>query len=268
VATNEYLLVLSEDEVARYRMMADRARVNESDLWRKAGIVEGAHVADVGCGPGALLPAWAEAVGPTGQVDAVDGDATAVATATALVAANALQRVAVRQGRADRTELAPGSFDAVVLRHVLAHNGGAEDAIVGHLATLLRPGGCLFLVDVDLTAGRWLPEDADIVDLINRYTGYQTSLGNDMRAGLRLGERLERAGLDVIDFLGRYLIMPVPQGMRGPAWAAREALLAAGVATADDVARWDAGYARLDGAARRPTAFLPSFVAIGRKPPA
>ncbi len=39
-----------------------------------------------------------------------------------------------------------------MLRHVLAHNGGAEDAIVAHLATLLRPGGCLYLVDAYLTA--------------------------------------------------------------------------------------------------------------------
>jgi SAM-dependent methyltransferase len=266
VTTNGYLLTLSDDEVARYRMMAEQARANEAELWAKAGIVDGAAVADIGCGPGALLPLWAEAVGPTGRVSAVDGDAGAVATATALVAATGLQRVTVRQGRADRTGLAPGAFDTVMMRHVLAHNGGAEDAIVGHLATLLRPGGCLYLVDVDITAGRFLPDDADIADLMDRYTGFHTKLGNDMQAGLRLGERLTRAGLDVIEFQGRYTIMKVPAGLRGPAWAAREALLSAGVATAEDVARWDAAYTRLDQAAERPTGFIPFFVAIGRKP--
>lgn len=268
VTTNGYLLTLSDDEVARYRMMADQAHANEAELWQLAGLVEGATVADVGCGPGALLTAWAEAVAPTGRVSAVDGDATAVATATALVAANGLQRVSVRQGRADRTGLPPGSFDVVMMRHVLAHNGGAEDSIVGHLATLLRPGGCLYLVDVDVTAGRFLPEDADIADLMDRYAGFHTKLGNDMQAGLRLGERLTRAGLDVIEFQGRYTIMSVPPGLRGPAWAAREALLGAGVATPDDIARWDAAYTRLDQVAERPTGFIPFFVAIGRKAPA
>jgi SAM-dependent methyltransferase len=263
--TNGYLLNLSDDEVGRYRMMADLARSNEAQLWRRAGLREGAAVADIGCGPGALLSAWAEAVAPTGRVSAVDGDASAVATATALVAATGLRRVTVRQGRADRTGLEPGSFDVVMLRHVLAHNGGAEDVIVGHLATLLRPGGCLYLVDVDVTAGRFLPEDADIMDLMDRYAGFHTKLGNDMQAGLRLGERLTRAGLDVIEFQGRYTIMPVPAGLRGPAWAAREALLSAGVATAEDIARWDAAYTRLDQATERPTGFIPFFVAIGRK---
>ena len=262
-----YLLTLSDDEVGRYRLMADQAKANEAELWRQAGIVEGADVADIGCGPGALLSAWAEAVAPTGHVTAVDADATAVATAGALIAANGLERVSVRQGRADRTGLAAESFDAIMLRHVLAHNGGAEDAIVGHLATLLRPGGRLFLVDVDITAARFVPDDIDIADLMDRYAGFHTKLGNDMQAGLHLGERLARAGLDVLEFRGRYTIMPVPQGMRGPAWAAREALLSAGVATQDDIARWEAAYERIDQAPQRPTGFLPTFVAIGQKPP-
>lgn len=266
MTANGYLLTLSDDEVARYRLMADQARTDEADLWRMAGIVAGAKVADVGCGPGALLPVWAEAVAPAGQVSAVDADATAVATAGALIAAHGLQRVTVRQGRADRTGLTPGEFDVVMMRHVLAHNGGAEDAIVAHLAGLLRPGGCLYLVDVDATAGRLVPEDADIADLMDRYTGFHTSVGNDMRAGLQLARRMERAGLSVEHFEGRYAITPVPAGMRGPAWAARDALVSAGVATAEDLARWDAAYQRLDRRQERPTVFMPSFVAVGRKP--
>ena len=146
----QYALELDEREVARYRMMADQARAAEADLWELAGIGPGARVADVGCGPGALLPALSAAVGPEGRVQAVDADPAAVAGA--LVAAAALANVSVAEGRADRTGLEPGSPDAVMLRHVLAHNGGAEDAIVAHLATLPRPGGCLYLVDADGTA--------------------------------------------------------------------------------------------------------------------
>jgi 2-polyprenyl-3-methyl-5-hydroxy-6-metoxy-1,4-benzoquinol methylase len=129
--------------------MAERARITEADLWQRAGIVAGAQVADVGCKPGALLPALAGAVGPTGRVVAIDADPRAVATARAVVAASGLANVTVRQGRADRTGLPPESCDVVMLRHVLAHNGGREDRIITHLATLLCPGGCLYLVDAD-----------------------------------------------------------------------------------------------------------------------
>jgi hypothetical protein len=44
---------------------------------------------------------------------------------------------------ADCTGLEPSSFDVVMIRHVLARNGGREDAIVKHAASLLcRSGVC------------------------------------------------------------------------------------------------------------------------------
>jgi SAM-dependent methyltransferase len=261
---NEYPLTLSDTERARYQLMAEEARANEAELWRAAGIVAGAHVADVGCGPGALLPAWADAVGPSGLVVGVDADPGAVAAARALVAASGLKRVSVRQGPADHTGLPAAAFDTVVLRHVLAHNGRREDAIVAHLATLLHPGGSLYLVDADVTAFRIVPEDPELADLNGRYLAFQTARGNDMRAGLRLRERIQRAGLDLVEYRGSYVIRPVPQGLRGPAWAAREALVAGGVATEQDLNRWDLAFQRLDAHPTRPTLFAPVFVAIGR----
>jgi ubiquinone/menaquinone biosynthesis C-methylase UbiE len=102
-------------------MMAEQARAAEADLWELAGIVPRARVADIGRGPGAMLPALSAAVGPGGRVEAVDADPAAVAAARALVAAAGLANVSVAEGRADRTGLESGSLDVAVLRHVLAH---------------------------------------------------------------------------------------------------------------------------------------------------
>jgi SAM-dependent methyltransferase len=261
-----YPLELDQAEVERYRTMAEAARQAEAELWEPAGIVAGARVADVGCGPGAMLPALAAAVGPDGRVTAVDADPEAVAAARALVAAAGLGNVAVRQGRAEETGLAAGSLDVVMLRHVLAHNGGAEDTIVAHLAALLRPGGCLYLVDADLTAIRVIPEaeHPDLVDLQERYLAFRAARGDDNAAGLRLAERLVRAGLELVEFHGRYVIREVSPGLRSPAWAAREAMVAAGMATAEDLRRWDQAF---EATARRPpTFFAPMLTAIGRRP--
>jgi SAM-dependent methyltransferase len=260
-----YALALDDVEVARYRLMAERARAAEAELWELAGIVEGAAVADVGCGPGALLPALADAVAPTGRVAAVDADSGAVAAARALVAAAGLDNVTVQEGQADRTGLAAGSCDVVMVRHVLAHNGGGEDAIVAHLATLLRPGGCLYLVDADGTGMRMLPDDPDLADLSQRYLAFHAARGNDVQAGLRLGGRLVRAGLELVEFRGTYLIQPVPAGMRPPPWAARDAMVAAGLASDADVERWADAFARLDATPDRPTLFAPMFAAVGRR---
>src|SRR3712207_7951330 len=44
-------------------------------------------------------------------------------------------------------------------------NGGREQAIVDHLASLVRPGGTVYLVDVDATALRVLDLDPELTDL-------------------------------------------------------------------------------------------------------
>jgi hypothetical protein len=173
---------------------------------------------------------------------------------------------AVQQGRAEATGLAAGSRDVGMLRHVLAHNGGSEDVIVAHLATLLRPGGGMYLVDADLTAIRIIPEaeHPDLVELQERYLAFRAASGDDNAAGLRLAERLITAGLELVEFRGRYVIRGVSPGLRSPAWAAREAMVAAGMATAEDLRRWDRAF---EATARRPpTFFAPMFTAIGRRP--
>src|SRR4029450_9471936 len=152
-----------------------------------------------------LCRGLAAEVGPDGRVTAVDADPQAVTAATALVAAAGLGNVAVRKGRPGAPGLEAGSLDVVMLRHVLAHNGGAEDAIVAHLATLLRPGGCVYLTDNDGAATRVSPEaeHPDLVELQERYLAFRAARGDDNAAGLRLAERVVRAGLQLVEFRGR-----------------------------------------------------------------
>lgn len=261
-----YALELGEAEITRYRMMAAQARSTEADLWARAGIGPGARVLDVGCGPGALLPTLAAEVGPTGAVLGLDADPNAVEAARAYTVD--CPQVTVQQGQAGATGLPAGSVDVVTLRHVLAHNGPSEAAIVTHLAGLLRPGGCLYLVDVDGTAIRTMPDDdADLADLQQRYLDLHAARGNDLKVGLRLARLLGGAGLEVLDYRGRYtIITTVPPGVRPPSWAARTAMIEAGLATEQDVARWAAALDRVDTRPDRPTFFAPSFLAVGRRP--
>src|SRR5947208_13898548 len=71
IILSEYALKLSEAELTRYHHMAEAAARLERDLWAASGIVEGAVVADVGCGPGAVSVVLAGLVGPSGRVLAV-----------------------------------------------------------------------------------------------------------------------------------------------------------------------------------------------------
>lgn len=269
-APSTYALRLSDDELGRYRMMAARARAEEGELWAAAGLVPGARVADVGCGPGAMLVTLAEVVGPTGEVVGVDADPAAVAAARAALATarlgGAVAPGTVRHGRAESTGLPPASVDTVVLRHVLAHNGPAAQRIVDHLAMLARPGGHVYLLDVDLTTATLTPAPPEALDLHARYVRWHELQGNDPRIGLRLPDLARAAGLDLVQYRGWDVRISMPRSMRGPAWAARDELTRAGLASPADVARWDAAFAALDAADERPETGLRIFAAVCRRP--
>lgn len=262
----DYALRLGEDEIARYRLMAELSRARETDVWARAGITTGARVADVGCGPGAMLPALSAEVGAEGSVEAIDGDDAAVATASALVEAAGLDNVTVRQSRAEETGLDAGAFDTVMTRHVLAHNGTTAQAIVEHVASLLKPGGCAFLVDIDMTAMRLRPDDPVVKLLMERYADFQVQRGGAIQVGLHLDELLVGAGLEVEVYQGIADVVTLPHGVRGPAWAARDAMVAAGVVSEREVAQWGEHFDAVEAAGTQITLFAPRYLAVGRRP--
>ena len=259
-----YALSLSDAEIQRYTLMAELARQSEAELWTLAGITLGAHVADIGCGPGAMFPALVAEVGEGGSVQGVDGDPGAVARATALVEASRWPNVAVNVARATDTGLDPGSLDAVMMRHVLAHNGRTEQAIVDHLATLVRPGGHVYLVDIDASMFRLEPSNPEVEHLDETYRRFHEAQGNDLKVGLRLPQLVEGAGLVVEAYRGWFNIV-APQGdIRPPSWAARDAMIASGHATPDDVERWGDAFDEL--LPRRPRVFAPLFGCVASRP--
>ncbi len=65
--------------------------------------------------------------------------------------------------------------------------------------------------------------------------------------------------------LGRLTQAPATSGMRPTLWAARSAMLEVGVATEEDVARWESAYLLFDKNPGPQTMFIPIFAAIGRK---
>ncbi len=262
---SEYALQLSEAELARYEFMAEAAARMERDLWNAAGVAAGAVVADVGCGPGAVSMVLARLVGHAGRVLAVDRDANAVEAGRTAATRAGADNVSLSVGEAHDTGIAPASVDLVMIRHVLAHNGELEEQIVAHAASRIRPGGSVYLADVEAVGLRMRPSDPDIEDLNARYHEWHSQRGNDLSVGLRLGELLRGAGLEAVEHHGRYQIGEVPPGLRPPSWAARDALLDAGLATSNDIERWNSAFDRIDRADERPTTFVPLFFAFGRR---
>jgi SAM-dependent methyltransferase len=199
-------------------------------------------------------------------VSAIDGDASAVAAARALVDSLGLANVTVQEARAESTGLEEGAYDTAMIRHVLAHNGRTAQDIVSHLGRLVRPGGCVLLVDVDMTQMRLRPEDPGFSEPLARYADFQVQRGGAVQVGLHLDELLEAAGMEVLAYQGVTDVVSVPVGVRGPAWAARDAMVAAGIMTPQEVEAWGARLDAREEAGTPVVMFAPRYLAVGRRP--
>ena len=264
---------LTDTVVAGHRVMAQVARREEGDWWRSAGIVDGAKVAELGCGPGLVLAELASAVGPAGRVVGVDRQARALSTASRVIDDLGLGQASVREAELWASGLEPGQFDVVTIRYVLVRHRPADQArIIEHARELLRPGGAIYLVDVDLGGARADPALPDLVDLMDRHAELLATVGQDPTIGPRLGSMVRSAGFERIE---RWATMQMPPAMavaaiRPPAWAARRAMIERGIATPDDVARWDHALTEFAVLAARGDAavFTPLYGVVARTPAA
>lgn len=124
------------------------------------GLHEGMAVADVGAGTGLFTLALAEAVGPKGQVIAVDVQAYFLDHIGQKAAKAGLRNVSLVRARQDSAGLAEGSVD-VVLMCDSYHHVEQPAAYLASLLAALRPGGRLFIVDYVSIEGQseaWLIE--------------------------------------------------------------------------------------------------------------
>lgn len=268
MSDRRYALKLDEAEHTRLRAQAAAGARRETEVWNQLGLGAGGHVADLGCGPGATLLGLVDRVGSSGRLDGVDSDPAAVARAAEdIAAAGATEVVSVSQGLAWDSGLPAADYDVVIVRLVLVHNGGREQAIVDHAMTLLRPGGLLYLFDIDMTMIRVSPPTPPVTELFTRLESFERARGNDVAVGLRLADLLLAAGAELVDYRGNCSVYRRHTGQRGPAWSAREAMVADGYASDDDVARWDREFDNLDAAPKQPWYINAGFTAIGRRRP-
>lgn len=111
----------------------------------EAGIKEGFHVLDYGCGPGSYIVPVVELVGRSGKIYALDIHPLAI---------QAVRRIAAKKGMTNvqtilsdcHTGLMPHSVDVVLLYDIL-HDLKEPDRVLVELHRVLKPKGILSLSD-------------------------------------------------------------------------------------------------------------------------
>ena len=129
---------------------------HHAEALRLANVQPGQHVLDVGCGTGRGTIGLAQAVGPTGQVDALDLTQAMLDQAHSKLEHLGLSaQVKLKQGDARQLPYPDAAFDVV-------YNGYMFDLIplagflpiLKEMARVLKPGGKLVLVNMSKPDGR------------------------------------------------------------------------------------------------------------------
>ena len=112
---------------------------------RRAGLVQGMHVVDVGTGTGLLAREALELCGTQGSLIGVDPSPGMMAQAQ-------LPRAALLEGRAEALPCADASADFVCMGYALRHLSDLDQALA-EFHRVLRPGGRLLMLEITRPRG-------------------------------------------------------------------------------------------------------------------
>jgi SAM-dependent methyltransferase len=192
---DKYVLPTGADDAARLDVIhAVYGSVSMRGL-EAAAIHDASRAADIGCGTGTVARWMAARMGPAGRVDAVDISPEQIEVAKAAPAETGSGAIHYRVGSAYEPGLPDNAFDVVFCRLVLCHLKEPAKA-VAQMARLLKDGGRLVLVDMDLRDTFTLPP----CDFYPAYIDecvipYETRINVDYSIGLRLPQLMIDAGL-------------------------------------------------------------------------
>jgi ubiquinone/menaquinone biosynthesis C-methylase UbiE len=161
------------------------------------GLMPGASVIDIGCGPGISTPDLARIVGPFGTVCGIDHDPDMVREADAAARlAGVSAWTTHRQGDAAELPFAPARFDAVFSDRVLQHLSPEKAAAcVAEAARVTRPGGAVVIVDSD-----WGSFSVDSIepDVERCLQSLHRARFHNPFSGRTLGRLMTQAGLSFV----------------------------------------------------------------------
>jgi ubiquinone/menaquinone biosynthesis C-methylase UbiE len=173
-------------------VMSLRARA-----WQLLGLLPGARVLDIGCGPGTATLGLASLVGSFGEVIGIDADMEMVrSAATAAHVAGLASWAKYQQGDATRLPFPSGTFDACYCERVLQHlDADQATAAVAEAARVTRSGGAICLVDSDWAS---FSVETSEPELERRLQPLQLARFANPLSGRTLGRMLRAQGLGFV----------------------------------------------------------------------
>lgn len=223
-----------EAELVRLEAQAANVWPKESEVLRRQGLARDARVLEIGCGPGFVTERLLGLV-PDGSVTGIDNDPYMIELAERRLAQ--LGGVEVRTGSVSATGFSDASFDAATARLVFQHLPDPVPALA-ELRRVLRPGGRLFVTDIDSSWGLLLdPEPPHFEEVNAAIAAMRTARGGNPTLGRRLPVMLAETGFTelALDLVVIHSVIDGTDTVANvlPAVATLEPLIEAGLLTRD-----------------------------------
>ena len=194
---DNYVLPTGNKDAARLEIIHEVYRSAGERAMLAAGIPQGGKVADIGCGTGPVSLWLADQVGSSGSVDAVDVDASQIKIADSRIEKSGFQNINFYEQSVYELDLPLGAYDLVFSRFLLCHLQKPEVALQKMFA-ILKPGGHLVVVDIDLPSMFTIPSSDVYTEIIDIAMRGGKARGVDYQTGLRLPAMFAEAGFEQV----------------------------------------------------------------------
>lgn len=184
-----------KDEAERLEYQATIPQYSIKDETKNLKIKEGSKVLDAGCGTG-LLSRYVQSNYLNITVDAFDYSEIRVAEAKKRSKGIPYKKINFFQDNIEAMSVASETYDVIVSRYVIEHLPNPKKAII-EMARLLKPGGTLYIIDLDGIFINLHSENKRFNFLLDKI---KEGFKSDLYIGRKLPAYFHEAGLTDIDY--------------------------------------------------------------------
>jgi len=192
---SHYPLGTSDAELDRLRFQHEVWGEETRAFLDRIGVMPGARVLDLGCGPGFVAFELAERVGPRGEVVALDESPRWIEHVEGESRRLGVSNVRAVRSRIQEADFEAGSFDLVFARWVLSFLRSPGE-VVARLASSLADGGAFAFQDYNHEGVSLFPESEGFRAVVRATRAMYAQAGGDTWVAGRTGAIFREAGLE------------------------------------------------------------------------